>query len=962
MRGGEQRVIYNGYGPSEVTIGCTMYPRVSSSAKPSNIGPAYDNVGAYVLDPETKRHILRGGIGELCVSGPLVGKGYLNRPELTAEKFAFLDNLGVRVYHTGDLVRLLHDGSFCFVGRTDDQVKLRGQRLEIGEINHIVHQTSTAIKEVSTMVLKHHEGSNEQIVTFIAMSESRTGAGNSLICSDPSRSVLASDVRKACNNALPAYMVPSYIIPINFMSLSANNKIDNKSLTSLFESISAAQLQLFSANTFAVRDIDPLALKKVIQVVSHVTALPEDSIHASSGLFDLGIDSISVIPLSRFLKNAGFRGAAPSMIMKTPVVADLVTVLTEPAPVSDNDQVARQDARRNIAAFESEHRPAIKALLGINGTKIEMIAPCTPLQQGMIVRVLKSDDNAYLSRFTFAVDSGLEASRLNAAWFRVEQENEILRTRFVPTRDGYAQVVLKNGAASGIRVHRQEIDQDYDINTVLESKFKRWAERVRSFEISPWNVTFHCTTDKVLMVLHIFHGLYDGISLSLMLEEVACNYRGILNPYPKPSYHDVLPFGPLLSPANAQEFWIKHLHVRNLLSLPLHRGRDELIEVSSYITPSGNVRQFKLRFNVTESSIFHACWLMALKKEFGIAPTIGTVVSGRALDIDGIEYVVGPLFNTIPYHVDVQNSSTMADLVKACHDLNVEALPYQHTPLSKISRWVGCNATEPLFDSLFVYQNKIREDDKSHKLWTQIDYSSQPDYPLAIEIEQRSAGSWACTVVAQGQYLSHEQVYALVNTLKENLSILLKDPLTSLALVNCKEDTSPGPVSGESQRASVEKSDQSVNDASTTKRSFRWDTKSNLMRSEMAHLSGSNISDVTPYTSIFELGLDSIDAIKLAARFREAQIFIPVSSILKAGSIAGMTESIATQVDHSNRTTHSGFDLLVQTLRESLRNQAVRVDDYENVFPVTSLQESLPASSLCLVRRDCRSFSQVRVI
>lgn len=84
------------YGPTEVTIGCTMYPRVPASGKPSNIGPQFDNVGSFVLAPGTDKPLLRGAIGELCVSGKLVGRGYLNRPSLTQERFPYLETLGLR--------------------------------------------------------------------------------------------------------------------------------------------------------------------------------------------------------------------------------------------------------------------------------------------------------------------------------------------------------------------------------------------------------------------------------------------------------------------------------------------------------------------------------------------------------------------------------------------------------------------------------------------------------------------------------------------------------------------------------------------------------------------------------------------------------------------------------------------------------------------------------------------------
>lgn len=84
------------YGPTEVTIGCTMYPRVPANGKPSNIGPQFINVGSFVFVPGTDKPVLRGAIGELCVSGKLVGRGYLNRPSLTQERFPFLKNFNTR--------------------------------------------------------------------------------------------------------------------------------------------------------------------------------------------------------------------------------------------------------------------------------------------------------------------------------------------------------------------------------------------------------------------------------------------------------------------------------------------------------------------------------------------------------------------------------------------------------------------------------------------------------------------------------------------------------------------------------------------------------------------------------------------------------------------------------------------------------------------------------------------------
>ena len=236
-RWGDVGVLYNFYGPSEVTIGCTVNPRVTRSAKPSNIGRQFDNVGTFVLDLQTNKPVLRGAIGELCLSGPLVGKGYLNRPDLTKAKFEYLPKFATRIYHTGDLVRLLHDGSFEFLGRADDQVKLRGQRLELVEINHVLAQSDTDLQDVATTLVRHPKQTNDQLVSFLSWSKRSTKAVNLHILQDDRFRAQVATIRQKCEDRLPGYMVPTYLVPVSLMPLSANNKVELNSLKSLFANL-----------------------------------------------------------------------------------------------------------------------------------------------------------------------------------------------------------------------------------------------------------------------------------------------------------------------------------------------------------------------------------------------------------------------------------------------------------------------------------------------------------------------------------------------------------------------------------------------------------------------------------------------------------------------------------------------------------------------------------------------------
>jgi amino acid adenylation domain-containing protein len=311
---GPSEVIHNGYGPTEATIGVTMFTKVPKNGKPSNIGPQFDNVGTYVLRSDTNTPVLRGAIGELCVSGKLVGRGYLNRPELTAQKFPLVQDFNERLYRTGDLVRVLWDSSFIFLGRADDQVKLRGQRLEIGEINSTIRRGVAAISDVATYVLKHPKQQKDQLVTFMVTSNLIDHvSGTKVVQSNLTISAI-SKAQEMCRASLPAYMVPTHFIPLSRLPLNANNKTDAGVLRHLYGTLSPDLLHQLSGNIGNDTAMSPTE-KKIADLLQKFLSVNVEHIRSSSNIFELGMDSISVIGFARLLKFSGFPSAQPSMVM-----------------------------------------------------------------------------------------------------------------------------------------------------------------------------------------------------------------------------------------------------------------------------------------------------------------------------------------------------------------------------------------------------------------------------------------------------------------------------------------------------------------------------------------------------------------------------------------------------------------------------------------------------------------------
>lgn len=320
-----------------------MYARVPANGKPSNIGTAFDNVGSFVFTPNTSRPVLRGAIGELCVSGKLVGRGYLNRAALTEEKFPHLKEFNTRyeypplirrfpahvnrIYRTGDLVRILYDGTFDFAGRADDQVKLRGQRLEIGEINETLKQADSRVKAVATLVLKHPKQQKDQLVSFIVLGTAKASSTlDPVVLDDPEHHQVIPILADGCRRKLPVYMVPTHFLPISKMPLSVNNKVDNKKLKEIYKDTSLALLQQISRREEVNEENWTDGEARIRKILAEMTGLQTLEIKHSSTVFELGLDSVSVVGLARKLKKDGFFASTVSLVMKCKSPYDFVVV------------------------------------------------------------------------------------------------------------------------------------------------------------------------------------------------------------------------------------------------------------------------------------------------------------------------------------------------------------------------------------------------------------------------------------------------------------------------------------------------------------------------------------------------------------------------------------------------------------------------------------------------------------
>ncbi|TEA19529.1 Nonribosomal peptide synthetase 2 [Colletotrichum sidae] len=939
-------VIYNAYGPTEATIGVTMYQRVPHNGRASNIGKQFDNVGSYVLRPGTDIPVLRGGVGELCVSGKLVGKGYLNRPELTEERFPYLKSFGERVYRTGDLVRLLHDGCFDFLGRADDQVKLRGQRLELGEINHAIRTRVPEITDVATLVTKHGSLDKDLLVSFISCKSTVTSTAALKVLYDTETAVLARAVQKACRDTLPGYMVPSYVFQVPRIPLSPNNKADFKQLNQLFRTLTPERLVQLSPSTRTTSEPSTEIQRRTLSAVQEFVGA-DTVVSLSSNIFDLGMDSISALRLSRLMRKNGLLGAAPRVVLRNPVLADLAEALQQSQSLEEG--TGAYEARQLIQAFGHRYRSLATQELSLpNDREIEYVAPCTPLQEGMLSRFMSDqDEGAYFTAFRLKLSPSVSIDKLKAACERLVQCHPILRTRFIQTPAGFAQIALRSGQLSWKDLRTTSSS---DVEAELSRSLPCLIHRNNKCISDPLELIVAQLEGETILVVHIFHALYDGTSFETMLRWVSREYLQQEHEA-APSFLDTLAHGPLANYDTSRQFWAEHLRHCSFDTIQRLPDGDHATVLTRTKTYSArNLETLRRSLNVTLQSVVLALWTSVFKKHFPINAATGVIVSGRSLDIDQIENTIGPLFNTLLFYAGIKDGDTWLSLIQKCHEFNTAVLQFQHVPLRNIQKWCARSRGRPIFENLFVFQVDSAKVTEPTTMWSIMDDYSVSDYPLAFEASVTSDGQLRVQIVAHGDVADEATMDSLFEDIDEAMVDVTSRGTHSLPVTeNPSREASAAasprtPLSSRPESVDGDIKDQQLD---LNRSSFQWTPVALSIRSEIAALSGAAEESITEDLALLQLGLDSIDLVKLSARLKHAGHELTLSQLMRSQTIAAMSELLGHDRHPENELGHeSDYMILKDKLKKAVESVGVDLSNVEAILPTTPLQESMVADML----------------
>lgn len=304
-RWAQGRLFINAYGPTEVAVCASLLKRTAAAAEPPPIGRPIENKRVYLLDPLMNPAAI-GVKGELFVGGPGLARGYLNRPEVTAERFipdCFNPSPGARLYRTGDLACCLPDGNLTFLGRADHQVKIRGHRIEPGEIESLLGQFP-AVKEAVVVARGNHTG-DQSLVAYMVPTD---GAEVSI-----------SDLRNHLKERLPEYMVPAFFVSLPALPLTANGKLDRRNLPD----VDPQRPEMADGYTAPRNELE----EELAGIFSNILGLEKVGIY--DNFFELGGHSLLAVQLITQIRDAFQVELDVIAAFEAPTVAELAVTIVQ---------------------------------------------------------------------------------------------------------------------------------------------------------------------------------------------------------------------------------------------------------------------------------------------------------------------------------------------------------------------------------------------------------------------------------------------------------------------------------------------------------------------------------------------------------------------------------------------------------------------------------------------------------
>ncbi|MBF6286236.1 non-ribosomal peptide synthase/polyketide synthase [Nocardia cyriacigeorgica] len=670
--------LHNLYGPTEAAVDVTFHEVTDADTVSVPIGAPVSNTRLHVLDSRL-RPVPVGAPGELYLSGVQLARGYAGAPGLSAGRFVahpYGTEPGERMYRTGDLVRWTTNGELEYLGRTDFQVKLRGLRIEPGEIETVLASVDSVVRAV--VVVRDDHGLGEQLVAYVVEAEPDT--------------VTAEQLRAAAARALPGYMVPAAYVVLDALPVNASGKLDRAAL--------------------------PAPQRGTVVYTEPATAVER----AVAGVF------AELLGQQRIGRDDDFFALGGNSLIATQVAARLG------ADLGCRLGVRELFAASTVAALAEliEQRGDFGALAPLYARPRPEFVPLSPAQQRIwFLNRFENASAGYNMPFVVRLRGAVDVPALAAALADLVERHEVLRTVFPATPPGVdaagsaAHQVVLEPAQFVVRAEAIGADElNGELAAFAAAGFDLEREtpfRARIFEVDD---------DSVALAVVAHHIAADGLSLRVLARDVMCAYtarRDGSAPAMAPltvQYADYSMWqrellGSATDPAaplgRQLDFWTTALAgAPDLLELPTDRPRPAVasargathrfeIPAELYIAITETARAHQ----VSSFMLVHAGFAALLSRLGGTDDiVIGTPVAGRG--DRALDDLIGMFVNTLPLRVTVDPTGTVEQLLAQVKAADLAAFAHAELPFEQLVEAINpprSQARHPLFQVLLAFDN-----------------------------------------------------------------------------------------------------------------------------------------------------------------------------------------------------------------------------------------------------------------
>jgi amino acid adenylation domain-containing protein len=681
--------LINIYGPSENSVEATSHSWSKGIRDPIHMGKGMKAVNTWIARIDNREKLAPiGAVGELVLQGPTVARGYLHDQARSTASFKnevpWLppSSANHRMYYTGDLVRYRANGSLEFWGRRDTQVKIRGHRVELGEIEYHINQSlaGSFMTSIVEVVRPIYRPAQKTLIAFICERRDAGASTASLLqpASDMSRKK-ATVIEKHLAKYLASHSVPSLYLPLEYMPTLASGKADRQRLRKTAESLSELELLDHSSHS-ASSDRTPETETEVLmaRLWAEILGIDVQNISLDDSFFWLGGNSILAMRLAVAARKQGLL-VTVAQILNNPRLQRLTSIVLRQEEASVQQGQERFPSYSPFSplsgVFANEFMRTVAApRLGVEISDIEDVALATDYQiENLAWSSLKARGGTNYVTFDFKV--GIDERKLHMAIERIIRHHAILRTVYFAYRRYVYQAALKQLPIYIVYCsHTTNVEKETSALIAEDSR--------QPLDIAHALAKFYLVSDgkgqTKRLVIRASHLQYDGVTLIRWCKELGLALSGSAL-LPTASYFGYMDFAANHNEKDARQFWRTLLAGSAMTNVFQHASIPWKHVLDGEVTKLVDTAALRSKSDITIGTTIKAAWSLVLAEMAGASDVVfGSVIWGRNAMFTGVEHVAGACIDNIPVRVRLNPNMTRLELLQQVQGQYFEAVSFEN--------------------------------------------------------------------------------------------------------------------------------------------------------------------------------------------------------------------------------------------------------------------------------------------